>query len=706
MNSKALLAVFLTESDELISDLEQGLLAIEANPNDEETIHRLFRSAHTLKSSAGMLGFEPMVALAHVTEGVLSRVRAHELAVTRELATLLLSSADRFRQMVAEVASGAAISVEQGGHQTLLAGLRKFVTPAGQVGTTSTATASVPESSRVYRISMAFRSDIVQTGQDPLLLVLELRRLGDVREVTAKLDGIPAFEAMDPLACYVSWTVVLCTGRPRQEIDSVFLFLAEDHDIRIADTTPSASVAVFAPAEKKIGELLVEAGCVGEKDVALALQQQRRLGEVLVEQGKISKESLDRVLAKQVAARKARQAATIRVDTEKLDKLVNLVGEMVIGIAQMNQTVRTASGSEAARTTAIESLEQIGRELQAQVMSVRMVPIGETFHRFKRAVRDLAGELGKHVVLETQGTETELDKIVIEQLADPLRHMIRNAVAHGIESPEERIRSGKNDTGRIALRAAQRQGYIIIEVADDGRGVDAERVLAKARRMGLAGDDTEMNEKQIFDFMFRPGFSTTEHADEISGRGVGLDVVQKNVQSLRGTIEVESTLGRGTTFRIKLPLTLAIIDGMHVQVGPKVLTIPLLSVVELISARPDEIQTVEGKGELVEVRGDYLPIVRLSEVLESLPREQFTRDSVVVVVEYEQRKFGVMVDRVLGMEQTVVKPLEQAFSLMRSLERDYAKPEAIAGATILGDGNVALILDVPGLERMAFEQVA
>jgi two-component system chemotaxis sensor kinase CheA len=284
--------------------------------------------------------------------------------------------------------------------------------------------------------------------------------------------------------------------------------------------------------------------------------------------------------------------------------------------------------------------------------------------------------------------------------------MVRNALAHGIESPEDRVRAGKSDTGRIHLSAAQRQGKVVIEVRDDGRGIDTAAVLKKARSLGLAAEDAKLSDAQIYDFMFRPGFSTAKEVDEISGRGVGLDVVHRNVTDLRGSIEVESVLGRGTTFRIQLPLTLAIIEGMHVQVGPRTLTIPLLSVVELISAREEWIHTVEGKRELVDVRGEYLPMFRLSALLEAGGSEAANLDSVVVVVENERRKFGIMVDRVLGLEQTVVKPLEKTFSMMTAVDQAVSKPAGIAGATILGDGNVALIVDVAGLERMAFDDAA
>lgn len=532
-------------------------------------------------------------------------------------------------------------------HKKLLQSLQVYL-PHASTGATVTLPkpAAGPPKSRIYEVDMRLDPKILHRGMDPALLLRDLTELGEVMRITTHLDTLPPFGEMDPVSCYVGWNVVLSTERPRDDIEGVFIFSSEDDRIKITDITEGAGRrASLLPAEMKLGELLVEEGVVRERDVAVSLGAQKRLGEVLVGLGKVTKESLDRVLEKQGAARKTRNATTIRVDTDKLDKLVNLVGEMVIAVAQVTQTARDPAASEASRIASVETLDQISRDLQGQVMSVRMVPIEETFNRFHRATRDLARELGKLVVLEMEGTETELDKIVIEQLADPLKHMVRNALAHGIESPEERKKAGQSDTGRIHLSAAQRQGKVVIEVQDDGRGIDTAAVLKKARSLGVTTDDAKLTDAQIYDFMFRPGFSTAKQVDEISGRGVGLDVVARNVADLRGSIEIESVLGRGTTFRIQLPLTLAIIEGMHVQVGHKTLTIPLLSVVELISARPEGIHTVEGKGELVDVRGEYLPMFRLSSVLDASPPEPCTADSVVVVVENERRKFGIMVDR-------------------------------------------------------------
>jgi len=383
------------------------------------------------------------------------------------------------------------------------------------------------------------------------------------------------------------------------------------------------------------------------------------------------------------------------VETDKLDKLVNLVGELVIGVARVKQiageaAVASALGEEL--DSAVEGLDHISRDLQEQVMRVRMIPIEGTFARFQRVVRDLAAELGKEIRLVMSGSETELDKNVIEQIADPLKHLVRNSADHGLERPDVRRAAGKPATGTIWLKAYQQEGKIIIEVADDGAGISRERVLAKAVDRGLAAAGSALGDAEVFAFMFQPGFSTAEQVTEVSGRGVGLDVVRQNIEALRGTVEVESAPGAGTTFRIKLPLTLAIIDGMTVSVGGEILTIPLLSIVESLRPKPAELTTVEGRGELVAVRGEYLPLVRLHEVF-GLPTERTDpTQALVVIIESVSKRFGVLVDDILGEQQAVIK----------SLEQNWRKVEGVAGATILGDGRVSLILDIHGLEKIAF----
>jgi two-component system chemotaxis sensor kinase CheA len=713
MDRDKLLQIFVTESDELLADLEQGLVGLESDDADGEVINRVFRAAHTLKGNAGFAGVEAIVHLAHVMEDGLDRVRAGTLAASSELVSALLAAVDALRELVAVVASGA-VPAMRSEHQALLHRLTLAVEggthprePVAAAEAAVSKTASVPES-RVFSVQMKFRPDLFATGQDPALLVLELAELGELISVSVDDSRLPPLEQLEPDQCYLAWEAVLRTTASRSDVESVFLFVAEENEITIQDVSAAHHAGVdITAADKRVGELLIEEGLVRARDVEEAAAAQRRIGDLLIEQGKVAPEAVERVLAKQAAARKVRQSASIRIDTQKLDRVVNLVGELVIAVAQVNRKARDPRVRLEDRVASAEQLDQIGRELQEQVLALRMVPLQETFERFKRAVRDTATELGKYVILETAGAETELDKNVVEQLVDPLKHMVRNCVAHGIEGPAERVACGKSDTGRVYLRAAQREGHIVIEIADDGRGIDPEVVLAKARERGLVPEGKTLSERQVFDLLFLPGFSTAKQVDEISGRGVGLDVVRRNVEQLRGQIEVESVVGRGTTFRIRLPLTLAIIDGMSVRVGESTVTVPLGSVVELIEPSANNLKTIEGEGEVVDVRGDVLPMVRLGEVLAlggttAHARDRASHDAKIVVVENEGRKFGVFVDRVLGMDQAVIKTLDTSFAVFGRLAPGYERPRGIAGATILGDGTVGLILDVNGLERMAF----
>jgi two-component system chemotaxis sensor kinase CheA len=701
MDPQALREIFLTESEELLTELEQSLIALEADPSNRDAIHQLFRSAHTLKSNAAMVGFDPIVQLAHAAESVLSRVRDNDIALDAALTSLLLRVVDAFRNMLQCVIEQRDV-VSGENAQSLQRELEQYLTPPSHVD--EVAEQPKPSSLRVLRVDMRLAPDLFRTGQDPAFLIADLREVGDVLSVTAHYDALPEFDDFDPERCYLAWTVVMRSEVPLAAIEGVFMFLDSNNRISITDVTHNNS-HLDELANARLGELLIEEGHLSEHAVVAALQQQRRIGEVLIASGAVQATTVERLLGRQRAARQIRRNTSIRVDTDKLDKLINLVGELAVTISQVHQTIRNPTATMATRVAVVETLEQIGRDLQSQVMSVRMVPIEETFSRFKRVARDLAHDMGKHVVLDTLGNETELDKNVSEQLADPLKHMVRNAIAHGLETPEERIRAGKSDTGQIVLRAEQRQGHVVIEISDDGRGIDPELVLAKARRLGLISDEQKLSERQVLELLFRPGFTTAEHVSEIAGRGVGLDVVKKNVGELHGQIEIESQLGRGTTFRIKLPLTLAIIEGMTVRVGSDMMTIPLTSVVELLSPETNRIATLEGKGELVDVRGEFVPVVRLSDVLDCVTEEASLHSATIVVVENDGRRFGIFVDGILGMSQAVVKPLRKAFSAISAFDHEYRKLAAVSGATILGDGNVALILDVPGIERMAFGEL-
>ncbi|HNY64530.1 MAG TPA: chemotaxis protein CheA [Deltaproteobacteria bacterium] len=690
-----LVQVFLEESEDEIRELEAGLIKLEEDQSDEGTINRVFRAAHTIKGSAGLVGFDEVSNFTHTIENILDRIRNRELKITKKLITNLLSAVDLLKRMINASSEGEEVDRVETENMTLT--LKRFTGVGKALEETQPkgAKKDALEDERIFSITMRFKPDILATGQDPVMLIRELADNGTIIECIAYTDAIPDFYTINPTTCYTWWDVKLRTTRPLSDIQNIFLFVVDENDIIIEDISDSFKQGVdLSLAEKPIGEILVEKGIVRQNDVLDALKEHKKTGDALVEKGKASREIVEKMALAQSQSRKVAKSATIRVDTDKLDKLVNLVGEMVISVARMSQLASEVDHSSISRPLqgASAALERISRELQEQVMRVRMVPVEGTFNRFRRIVRDLSFEIGKKIDLKMSGTETELDKNVIEQIGDPLKHMIRNSIDHGIESPEERRRLGKPAEGTIWLKAFQREGNIYIEISDDGRGINKAKVLEKAIERGLADPGKAYSDKDIFEMLFSPGLSTAEKVSELSGRGVGMDVVRKNIEDLHGSVEILSEEGKGSTFRIKLPLTLAIIDGMMVRVGTEVLTIPLSVIDKSVRPSRAEIKTVEGKGELVDIRGDYIPLVRIYDLF-SIPSEKTDpTEALVVVLQSTDSRFGVLVDDVLGQTQAVIK----------SIDKNFKKIEGTSGATILGNGRVSLILDVHGIERMAF----
>jgi two-component system chemotaxis sensor kinase CheA len=690
-----LVKIFLEESEEEIRELETGLMRLEDDSGDDETINRVFRAAHTIKGSAGLVGFEQVSNYTHTLENILDRIRKNDLVVTKKLISGLLEGVDFLKKMIASETEGVPVGQDE--VDDSLKRLKRFMGMQGAPGG-EPVQAQAPAgkaSERVFSIHMKFRPDILSTGQDPIMLIRELKDMGEIMESRAFTEEIPGFYELAPTTCYTSWETILKTKRSYTDIKNVFIFVMDENEISITDISSQYKEGVdLSLADKPIGEILVEKGLVTETDVVEALKEHKTTGETLVEKGKVTREAVEKMAMAQSQSRKVAKAATIRVDTEKLDKLMNLVGEMVISVARVSQCASDITESSISKPlqSATQSLERISRDLQEQVMRVRMVPVEGTFNRFRRVVRDLSFELGKKIEIKMSGTETELDKNVIEQISDPLKHMIRNSIDHGIESPEERRRLGKPEVGTIWLRAFQREGNIYIEISDDGKGIDRKKVLAKAVEKGIAEAGRTYSDKEIFEMLFAPGLSTTDRVSELSGRGVGMDVVKRNIEELRGGVEIFSEDNKGSTFRVKLPLTLAIIDGMMIRVGDEILTIPLAMIDKSVRPAPSEIKTVEGKGELVDIRGDYLPLVRLYDLF-GLPSEKTDpTDALVVVLQGMENRFGILVDDVLGQTQAVIK----------SIDKNFKKIDGTSGATILGNGRVSLILDVHGIERMAF----
>lgn len=693
MNQAKLLETFIDEATELTEGLEVDLVALE-DSDDDELVNKIFRAAHTIKGSAGVVGLTALSDFTHVVESVLDRVRNHELSTSGELVSVLLRALDVIKAMISEaIGEGSAADVRETDFVLSLLGQFVSGSEAATKGAVSSPAAANQNRPTYLEISIKLSENIFETGTDPLMLFHELQELGEIVEVTADTSKLPDLDSLDIYRLYLSWRLVLKTSAPFSTIENVFVFIQDSSEVSIEDVTQYFKDGIdIRAADMKLGEILAESGAVSLTDIEVALSQQPKIGELLVKSGKVSEEVIKEALDKQQKSREAQKSSTIRVDTDKLDKLVNLVGEMVIAVARVSQQYQQTTASRTGQG-AMESLERICRDLQEQVMRVRMVAVEGLFSRFHRIVRDLATDEGKLVHLELSGMETELDKNVIEQLSDPLKHLVRNAVDHGVEPPELRAKDGKPEMATIKLDAYQQEGNIIIEVSDDGKGIDSRAVLNKAVERGLIKPGDNPSERELYQYMFMPGFSTAKEVTEVSGRGVGLDVVNKNIEELRGAIEVISQAGKGTTFRIKLPLTLAIIEGMNVQVGEEVLTVPLLSIVESIRPNKEAVKTVQGKGEVLDARGEYLPLVRLHNVFNIPTQKTDPSEALVMIVESSARRFGVLVDDVLGQQQAVIK----------SLDKNFKKVDGASGATILGDGRVSLIVDIHGLEKMAFD---
>ena len=668
MSADPLLQAFFEEAAELLADFEAGLLRLEESPDDAELLNRIFRSAHTLKGNSSMLGLEEIAHFTHVLEDLLDQLRKGLRAVTRPVVDALLDSGDVLRTLLGRAQSGPAAAAPEekeatervlGSLRAILGGAQAAPPPARE--RTPAAAPPSPAAETLYEIRFRPPADLFQRGLDPVQLIRQLGELGELLKVDADMAALPPLRDMDPEKSYLAWTIWLLSDRPQAEIEASFEFVAEPGAVTIEGLSMDGGETESAPGGGDEGEIQAP---------AQAVQEGRRL----------------------VKAAVAAEASSIRVPVEKVDRLINLVGELVITQSIVAATVSNFTPDQLPKLEeAVAQMDRHARELHERMMGVRMLPIKTLFGRFPRLVRDLTAAVGKQAVLETAGEETELDRTVIEKIGDPLTHLIRNAVDHGIEPPEDRQAAGKPEAGRVRLEAYQQGGSIYIEVADDGKGLDRDRIVAKAVENGLVAADQTLSDEEALGLIFRPGLSTAERVTEVSGRGVGMDVVRRNVEALGGSISIRSELGKGACFTIKLPLTLAIMDGQSLRVGEQVYILPLVSIVESIRPVASAVRSVFDQGETVTVRGHVLPVIRLHELFDVEPRTTRLTEALVVIVEHERRLAALMVDELLGQQQVVIK----------SLEHNFQKIEGVAGATILGDGRVALILDVPGLVALA-----
>ena len=658
-------ATFFEESREGLEAMETGLLDLESGRGTADTINSVFRAAHSIKGGSATFGFTKVAELTHVLETLLDELRSDKRPLTSDAMDAMLASVDVLRGLLRAAEQGVPPADDGAG---IVAQLNQVLTGKATiaVGAAKAAPAAAkPKAPEQFVVVFAPKPSMYMSGNDPLRILRELAELGEMK-VECDLSGLPAFAALDPTQSYLKWTLTLPGTASEAAIRDAFSWVEDECDLSIngdgAAAAPAEAAATVAEVVAPAPVTAAAAPAAGASPPAAA------------------------AAAGGGGAGGGGEDASIRVQASKVDMLINLVGELVITQAMLKQVGSGVEGPLAERLLAgLETLERNTRDLQEAVISVRMLPVDAVFKRFPRLVRDLAGRLGKQVTLKTFGESTELDKGLIEKISDPMVHLVRNAIDHGLETTEDRIKAGKDPVGTITLAASHQGGNIIIEVSDDGKGLNRERILAKAREKGIPVPDNP-SDGDVWNLIFAPGFSTAEAVTDLSGRGVGMDVVRRNIQSLGGETVLESVTGKGTKVTIKLPLTLAILDGMTVGVGDEVYVLPLGYVIESMKPSGENVRTVNAEGRVLKVRGEYLPMVHLGNHFGMGGAE---RPEITVIVEGDGQKLALEVDELIGQQQVVVK----------SLETNYRRIDGISGATILGDGRVALILDVPGLVR-------
>ena len=680
---------FLEESDEGLALMESGLLDLE--PGDDESINAIFRAAHSIKGGAGTFGFNQVTDFTHLVETLLDEMRDGRREIVGADIEILLKSVDCIRLLIEAEKVGETCEDSRIGHTTDL--LNQTLALSESANEESNEQAPV-ESTNVggssqtsWQIEFIPEHHLVQTGNDPIFL---LNALADLGEVSISCQSqLPAFDELDPEELFLTWQIKLIADVDEDEIREIFEWVEDECQLNI--TKVEAVEQVLAEPEHIASEN-TEAP-VPQVEPAPVAVPQAPVAPISAPAAStpVTNDKANKPAAKATVKAKP-DAGSIRVGVDKVDSLINLVGELVITQSMLSELGNNFDLTKVERLNAgLEQLLQNTKELQESVMRIRMLPISFAFNRFPRLVHDLSLKTGKQVDLVINGEQTELDKTVMEQIGDPLVHLVRNAVDHGIEASEQRIANGKSAQGTITLDAYHQGGNIVIEISDDGGGINRDAVLNKAIEKGVVEPGVTLTDSQVFDLLFEPGFSTAKQVSDISGRGVGMDVVKRNIQALGGRIQVESEQGQGSTFRVYLPLTLAILDGQLVKVGDQVYVIPLISIVESLQAKAELINTVSGDLVLYRLREDNVPVLPVYQLFNLPADNKDVEGCLLVVVEADGQKVGLMVDDLLAQQQVVIK----------SLEDNYQQVDGISGATILGDGSVAMIIDIPGIIDMA-----
>ncbi|RFO96584.1 chemotaxis protein CheA [Rhodoferax lacus] len=696
---------FISEAAEQIAAIETLLLELEEQPDNRELLDSLFRCAHTVKGSAGIFGLNRVVEFTHHVETLLDKMRDGDVALTPAISTLLLQCNDQIKFLVDTAADESADTPDQKDLRADLVIQLRAITEAGAATAAPVAAAAAAPAkdavvAGVWRISARFGPETFRNGMDPLSIARYLAGMGEVVSVRCGADGVPPLINLDPESCHLSFDMELRSSSSREDIEGAFSFVMDDCELDVvAPETPDQKLARAIedmPGTPRLGDMLVSVGAVSQDKLTQVLSTQEasrgmpavakaKIGDLLESQAGVAPEVVAAALGKQQKMREAAptEERYIRVQADRLDAVINLLGELVIAGAGATLLAR-ATHTEALIEANLH-MNSLIEEIRNGTLGLRMVPVGETFSRFRRVVRDTASSLGKEVAFEIVGGDAELDKSMVEKIADPLMHLVRNSLDHGLEPPQERIAAGKPAAGKLVLSARHETGAILIRIEDDGRGINRERVLQRAWNRGLVENGVVPPDDEINMLIFEPGFSTAEQVTNLSGRGVGMDVVRRNIEALRGSLRLNSNPGKGLQVDIRLPLTLAIIDGFMVGVGRSTFVLPLESVVEVIESGGDHVRIDERGRHCVELRGATLPVVRLR-TLYTVESELPARVS-VVVVNSPRGKYGIEVEVLLGQNQTVIKPLGRLFGALRG----------ISGSSILGNGDVALILDVVSL---------
>ncbi|HWJ34896.1 MAG TPA: chemotaxis protein CheA [Steroidobacteraceae bacterium] len=703
LEMEEILTLFFEESFEGLDTMESGLLTLK-DGTDRETINTIFRAAHSIKGGAGTFGFMEISEFTHSVETLLDEMRNGTRGITPDALQVLLQSVDVIREMTQSAQAKQPILMV--GAKALSGELARILAQKAPPATAATSTAAAvgeaaanapapptlfPRDAEApmaaqptirnvegaivspagppegWHIVFAPDPSLFKTCNDPMRIFDELANLGPL-EITANVDGVPSLSELDPTQCFLSWTLVLRRAIEHARIAEVF------------DWVDASSRIVYEPIYARGTPSVVNAELPTDQPQA-AVQR--------------SSNQADLQIVPQNTPKSGAESGSLRVATEKVDALINLVGELVITQSMLGRFAEKYDPEDIeSLRRSLAQLTRNTRELQESVMQIRMLPIGFSFNRFPRLVHDLSRKLGKKVELKLTGENTELDKTVLEKIGDPLVHLVRNALDHGLESPAQRLAAGKSETGTLELNAFHEGGSIIIEVKDDGAGLNKDRILAKARERGLVDSDATLSDEHIFNLIFVAGFSTADTISDVSGRGVGMDVVRRNINDLGGHVQIFSVRGKGSTIRIRLPLTLAILEGQVLRVGKEIYVASLVSIIETVQSTRQNLSCVAGRTELFKHRTDYLPVIRLHDLFGIEPDSRDIEDGLLVVLEADGRRVAMLVDELLAQQQVVIK----------SLETNFKQVPGLAGATIHGDGTVALILDVPGLIRTFLER--